>query len=699
MTHLRSLVLLLLIVGCPVELAQAATGVPVPIAPLGTTLSAGASPTFQWQYSSDAQWYHLWITNYSTMTSTEHWFDAWNVCTGGVCSFTDTSVYPSGAYAWWLQAWSSSGGYSAWTNTLMFGVAYSSAPVPIMPSGIYNSATHEPYFYWLPLPGAEWYQVWIAEPGGGGGGYWFNAAAICTTNYCGTTAITVGGGVYTWWVQGWNSQAGYSPWSAGLWFSEGLDAPVPLSPIGTTLDTSPTFVWERDPDVYWYYLWVSRERTGKLIDQWYNAFDICDVDTCSVTPPLNLNAWVYSWWVQGWNPLVGYGDWSAQADFAISDGGIDGVVTDSQWEPNPSAVNSPATFRVSFYNGGFVTATNVVIDTDLETLFSAAEIGSWQHWNSGSGTFDETTGIWNITTMPPGTFGRLLVTVTPTAAGTYTVESHIASMDQADTDSSNNQTTSIPLNVLSTVDMQLGASWNLGSVVPGTNTTFTVRAHNHSPVTATNVQIDTNLETLPLTYVSSSDVNYNPATGVWTLPALNGFAYATLNVTLTTTTEGSYQASAAVTHVDQVDSNSTNDTAQATLNVSSATDVGFDTTWSAWTWNPITLGGYTYLRIRVANYGLVGATNIVIDTHLDEGFTPAELDDLVLSGGTWDETTGLWQINSLPSWQITSLDLTVRPAHSGMYSSLTPEILSYDQTDTAAWNNTGFIPELTVTAP
>jgi len=96
-----------------------------------------------------------------------------------------------------------------------------------------------------------------------------------------------------------------------------IQPPVPVAPTGTITDTSPTFSWTGAGSNAWYYLWIEGP-SGHVIDQWYDAWNLCTGNTCSVTPPLDLPGGSYQWWVQQWTAVGGYSEWSAETVFTVN---------------------------------------------------------------------------------------------------------------------------------------------------------------------------------------------------------------------------------------------------------------------------------------------------------------------------------------------------------------------------------------------
>ena len=200
------------------------TGTATPIAPTGVI--AANQPTFTWNAVPGASWYYLWVSDWSGHVL-DQWYDGWNICAGGVCSVTPPITLRGGGQRWWVQAWSSGGGYGAWSAETAFAVT-PSTPTPLTPAG----STPSPVtFQWSAVSGGAWYYVWLSGEAGKVFDSWFESAAVCGASTCATTPITLPGGNYRWWVQAWNPEGGYSAWSGQTDFS----VPLPLLP-----DLAPT---------------------------------------------------------------------------------------------------------------------------------------------------------------------------------------------------------------------------------------------------------------------------------------------------------------------------------------------------------------------------------------------------------------------------------------------------------------------------
>jgi hypothetical protein len=93
------------------------------------------------------------------------------------------------------------------------------APDPISPRGSVRTAA--PLFIWREIPGATWYQVWLADSTGRTLRWWVEAERVAgRDDQRSTTAPeALPAGEATWWVRAWSAERGSGPWSAARRFS------------------------------------------------------------------------------------------------------------------------------------------------------------------------------------------------------------------------------------------------------------------------------------------------------------------------------------------------------------------------------------------------------------------------------------------------------------------------------------------------
>lgn len=195
---------------------NAGASVPTPTAPLGTITNA--QPTFTWQgITGQGAWYYLWLqgTNGKIL---DQWYDGWNICASNTCSVTPNLALSGGTYQWWVQGWTPTGGYTAWSSTAQFVVALPPpAPTQLIPTGTIN--THQPTFSWNTVPAGAWYYLWVSGANGKLLDQWF-PASVCVNSVCSVTpSLNLANGSYNWWVQAWSNEGGYGEWSPAMPFT------------------------------------------------------------------------------------------------------------------------------------------------------------------------------------------------------------------------------------------------------------------------------------------------------------------------------------------------------------------------------------------------------------------------------------------------------------------------------------------------
>jgi uncharacterized repeat protein (TIGR01451 family) len=184
------------------------------------------------------------------------------------------------------------------------------------------------------------------------------------------------------------------------------------------------------------------------------------------------------------------------------------------------------------------------------------------------------TYSWSFVSRPPGSAAVLsnpsLVNPTFTAdkSGSYVVQLVV----NDGTVNSAPDTAQITVSDLPQADIALTKSVNKANPSVGENVTFTVTVSNIGPAKATGVQV-TDLLPSGYTLVSTapSQGDYTAGSGLWNVGALNSGVSATLGITATVLTTGSYTNRATRTASTPADPNAANDSAAAVVTVKSVT--------------------------------------------------------------------------------------------------------------------------------
>jgi uncharacterized repeat protein (TIGR01451 family) len=297
------------------------------------------------------------------------------------------------------------------------------------------------------------------------------------------------------------------------------------------------------------------------------------------------------------------------------------------------------------------------------------------------GTYSSSTGVWAVGNLASGASTSLVITATVIGTSTITNNVQVTSADEADGSPPSSLKSSASLTPVQPVDLQLIKTVNDATPNVGQNVIFTQTLTNLGPGAATDV---TTTDVLPagLTFVSStaSEGSYNSTTGVWTVGTVADGSAATLQITATVATPGTKTNTATVSHEDQPDPNPNNKTSTVTVTPQEA-DLSLTKTVNNSTPN---VGQNVTFTITVSNSGPNTATDVVATDVLPAGLT--FVTDTA-SQGTYNSSTGLWTIGTLPSGATpVTLNLTADVATPGAKTNTAT--VTGDQYDPNLGNNT-----------
>lgn len=233
------------------------------------------------------------------------------------------------------------------------------------------------------------------------------------------------------------------------------------------------------------------------------------------------------------------------------------------------------------------------------------------------------------------------------------------------------------------------------------NLVYVITAGNNGPDDATGVQISEAL-TLPAgvtidsivpsagTYLPANDPN-----GTWSLDLVNG-ATATLTVTMTAGSAAAVGTdtisdTAMVAAVDQIDTDSGNDSISEATSVAREVDIRVEKNGDP---DPNVVAGsgttlnLTYF-VRAFNDGPSDASNVVVQ---DDLTLPANVTFVGSSttAGTFDSGTGVWTVGDIPSGAFEQLIIQLKAESSAADGDIimnTGSLTSVDEPDTAAGND------------
>ena len=359
-------------------------------------------------------------------------------------------------------------------------------------------------------------------------------------------------------------------------------------------------------------------------------------------------------------------------------------------------VGENVVFTLITTNSGPSEATNVEIEDVLPSGFAYVS-------DDGGGDYDNTTGIWDVGTLPTGNSETLNITATVNAAGTYTNVAEVVAHDEADSDSTPNNNImaeddqdEVVVNPNPIVDISVTQVADDVTPNVGDQVNFTITVLNDGPSDATNIVIT---DVLPsgLAYVNAvpSTGLYNPLIGSWIVGNLANGDSETLVLTADVLPSGDYTNTAELTGVAETDSDSfpanndgTEDDQETVVlipvQVSDLILRKFVNVLS-----PL-VGQDVIFDVNISNEGPSDAPGVVIIDILPTGYT--YVSD-TRTAGTYNPATGVWDLNGVllnGTTETLTIVATVNPA--GDYFNVT-EVIASDNIDPNSTPNNGSIFE------
>ncbi|WP_431241341.1 DUF11 domain-containing protein [Flavobacterium sp. P21] len=361
-------------------------------------------------------------------------------------------------------------------------------------------------------------------------------------------------------------------------------------------------------------------------------------------------------------------------------------------------VGSLVTFEVKVTNSGPNDATNVSVEDLLPNGYA------FNSYTISTGTFDSTTGMWSVGNLANGEVETLQIVAEVRAIGNFRNIVEVHHSDQIDPDSTPNnfvtteddyafaETVPVP----ATADLSLTKTVNIVRPVIGSQVTFSIAVNNSGPQDATGVVVE---DSLPAgyTFVSYSTTagTYNSGTGLWTVGAIQSGTTHTLQLTATVNATGPYLNISEVVASDQFDPDSTpNNNAileddyavSATIPEAPSSDLSITKTVD--NPSPIEETEITF-EIVVTNSGPENNTGVQITDLLPIGFTYSRY---TVSTGTYNPTTGLWNVGNLTNGQSETLQIVAIASAVGNFTNIA-EVTAADLLDPDSTPNNGVTTE------
>ncbi|QLE02333.1 DUF11 domain-containing protein [Galbibacter sp. BG1] len=341
-------------------------------------------------------------------------------------------------------------------------------------------------------------------------------------------------------------------------------------------------------------------------------------------------------------------------------------------------VGKLVSFNIEILNNGPAIATGVEVTDLLPDGYTF--VGA-----TGTGTYDETTGVWSLgTPIAVGGTENGTIVARVKATGNYVNVAEITAADQTDPDLGNNtDDAEVTPNLL--IDLSLNKLVSKLTPKVGERIFFTLALTNDGPSDATDIDVT---DVLPAGYTFiDTDGNYDEASGIWSVPSLAAGETEILKIFVTVNASGPYLNSAEVTAADQEDINSTpnnNDVNEddfdriavvplrpVDIQVDKIVDnenpgIGDEVT-------------YTITVLNDSNSGLYvsDASGLSVRDILPTGLNFVSAN---ASLGSYNEDVGTWDIGDLANGATVTLDITASVRAIGNYTN-TAELIASNNPD------------------
>ena len=357
-----------------------------------------------------------------------------------------------------------------------------------------------------------------------------------------------------------------------------------------------------------------------------------------------------------------------QADLSVTK-------TVSDATPN---VGDQITFTVTLSNQGADAATGVQVTDLLPAGVSFVSA------NPSQGTYDSTTGLWDVGALANGAQTVLTITATVVSPAAQTNTGTISDADQFDPNTANN--TAGATETPQQADVMVAKQVSNPTPNVGDQIVYTITVFNAGPNAATGVQV-TDLLPAGVSFVSAnpSQGSYDNGTGSWDVGAITTATPATLAITVTVVNVAQATNTATITDADQFDPNTGNNTDTADMDPLAA-DLLLIKSVSDATPN---VGDQITFSVTVVNNGSNAATGVQVTDLLPAGVSFVSANP---GQGTYDSTTGLWDVGALANGAQTVLTITATVVSPAAQTN-TGTISDADQVDPNAANNTASATE------
>lgn len=360
-------------------------------------------------------------------------------------------------------------------------------------------------------------------------------------------------------------------------------------------------------------------------------------------------------------------------------------------------VGATVIFTVTVKNDGPANASGVMVKDLLPSGFT------YLTSSPTSGLYNYITGVWNVGNIANGTDQSLDIYTRvnpPSGANDYTNTTEIIASNLPDPDSTpNNGVTteddydSLTINV-AVADLSLEKTVSNKNANVNEVVTFTLQLNNDGPSVATGVAIE---DIIPLGYKNISNINNGGIFSLNTIKWVNlTVPVGGISLTYKATVANplglesvDYVNIAQVTASNQFDPDSTpnNDNGDQSeddedsefINIPS-TDIAINKEVDK---TDVPMGSQVIFTITAENLGNITATNVEVQDLLPKGYSFVSS---TVTSGTYNSTTGIWNIPSINSRSLQTLTMTVKVVDFNDYLN-TSHLIKLDQIDTNSSNN------------
>ena len=308
------MVVLALTVGCSdPDSGQAELKAVSGLGPADGASTTDTTPTLSWDTMPDAAEYEVQLADSKAGVEI---FQPQSV--------TDTSYTPSSVltneqtYYWRVRAVDGAGQKGDWSAVYSLAVSIG-AVTGLSPADGSTTADSQPMLGWTAVPGAEGYEVRIADSQTGLDSA--SSVSVTDSSHRPSSALT-NLQTHYWQVRAKDSGGQYGPWSAGQSLKVEWGAISGLSPAdgSTTADTTPMLGWTAVPESAGYEVRIADSQTG--LD---SASSVSVTDSSHRPSSALTNLQTHYWQVRAKDSGGQYGPWSAGQSLKVEWGAISGL--------------------------------------------------------------------------------------------------------------------------------------------------------------------------------------------------------------------------------------------------------------------------------------------------------------------------------------------------------------------------------------